>query len=520
MQRTQIFFRLLMLTLSLCWLSFTAYTQAPITPARNRVAPPAGLVYVSQHIDLRQQLSADETVYSLDGEPIPQLQTTSVTLGLLLDAEGHVATRLANTPSLNAPLQLTIYPAGGQGGQFRANLIGLDSVTGFCLLKIENLPPNYTNFATSKPPMPSALPRTVQLWGFNPKQRGSGTPGVLLIKPRLFNSTGTIKKATDDFRYSTSNPIYYLVAPTLLTPVQDCSVAVEKDGSIMGLVAYDTSGEDIHLVYPLPRIQQLSSMITAHKRIVVPHAWLGAMSGAHDPRAMVTTVPKKLTEAERGVLITQVFPDSPAELAGIRPNDMLISVSGRTLVTGADLSSALRLLPADSNVTLKVRRGNELKTFPARLAPAPATDAKQQINWMMSQMEDYEQRARQLPVNDPERAKNESKRNVYYTILSGITNAAPPETWLRLMYGVEVTALTPQLAKHLAAPGGAIIAMLNPSGKLALAGAKAGDVIVKIGEQVIADSTSLMQALSNEKADPLEILVVRQGQVLNLHIVK
>ena len=287
MQWTQKLSQLWMLTLGICCLSLIANSQAPVSSSRSRAAmpPPVGLVYVSQKIDLRQQLSTDETVYSLDGEPIPQLQTTSVTLGLLLDAEGHVATRLANTPSLNAPLQLTIYPAGGQGGQFRANLIGLDSVTGYCILKIEHLPPNYTNFATSNPPVPSLLQRPVQLWGFNPKQRGSGTPGVLLIKPRLFISTGSIKKATQDFRYSTSNPIYYLVAPALLTPVQDCSVAVEKDGSITGLVAYDTSGEDIHLVYPLPRIQQLSSMIIAHKRIVVPHAWLGAMSGAHDPHA-------------------------------------------------------------------------------------------------------------------------------------------------------------------------------------------------------------------------------------------
>ena len=508
-----------MFTVSLCWLSLMAYSQAPVPAVRNRTAPPvpSGLVYVSHKIDLRQQLSADETVYSLDGEPLPQLQTTSVTLGLLLDHDGYVVTRLANVPAQNSPFQLTIYPAGARSGQFRANLIGMDSVTGFCVLKIENLPPNYSDFATISTTASTTLQRTVQLFGFNPKQRGSGTPGVLLIKPRLFNSTGIIKKAVDDFRSSPSNPIYHLVAPAALTPVQDCSVAADKDGSIIGLVAYDTSGEEIHLVYPLPRLQQLSAMIIAHKRFVVPHAWLGATSGAYDPRALI---PKKLTTTERGVLIAAVFPDSPAEEAGIRPNDMLLSISGRSLTTGADLSSTLCLLPADSQVMLRVRRGNEFKLLPARLAPAPALDAKQQFNWMINQMEDYAQRAKQLPENDPNRAKNESKRESIKGILNGILNAAPPENWLWVVYGVEVTALSPQLAKHLSAPGGALISKLNMSGRLAQAGAKVGDVIVKIGEQVIADSGSLMQALSNEKNDPMEVMLVRQGLVVNLNIAK
>ena len=139
---------------------------------------------------------------------------------------------------------------------------------------------------------------------------------------------------------------------------------------------------------------------------------------------------------------------------------------------------------------------------------------------MINQMEDYEQRAKQLPENDPNRAKNESKRESIKGILNGILNAAPPENWLSIVYGVEVTALTSQLAKQLSAPGGVLISRLNTAGKLAQAGAKVGDVIVKIGEQVIADSGSLMQALSSEKNDPIEVMLVRQGQVVNLSIAK
>jgi S1-C subfamily serine protease len=511
--------RLALLALGLCLSWFGAKAQPPERTIRTQAALPSGLVYVSQKIDLREQLSAEETIFSLDGEPVPQLQTTSVTLGLLLDAQGHIVTRLANiAPQAPAP-QLMVYLTGGRLGQFPANFVGMDSVTGLCVLKAENLPADVLPATTKSaaPPLGAPPQRAIQLFGFNPKQRGGGTRGIAFIRPRILPTFGAIKKAVEDFRYSTSNPIYHLIAPTTLTPVQDCSVAVEKDGSVLGLVAYDTSGEEIHLVYPLNRIQQLAVMIIEHKRFVVPHAWLGATSGGHDPQALVK---KTASINERGVLIAAVFPDSPAEMAGMRPHDLLVSISGRSLFTGADLSSTLRLLPADSEVTLKVRRGNEFKLLPARLAPAPALDAKQQLDWMVRQKEEYERRAQQLPENDPNRQKNESKAKAMQNILGGITNAAPPEIWVNLMYGVEVIALTPQLAKSLAAPGGVLVSRLSSSSKCAQAGVKIGDVIVKIGEEAVADSASLKQALSQEKAEAIEFLIVRQGQSLKLNLAK
>ena len=514
MQRIHICLRLILFSfsLSLVWLTALAQDRSP------RVPLPPGLVYVSQKIDLRQQLSAEETVFSLDGEPLPKLQTTSLTLGLLLDDAGHIVTRLSNFSPQDAPPQLMVILSGSSGGQFPATFVGMDSVTGLCLLKVDRIPTAFASAATKTAILSPVAQRQIQLFGFNPRQKGTNTPGMTMLRPRIFNSVGVIKKATEDFRYSANNPIYYLTAPATLTPVQDCSVAIEKDGSVLGLVLYDTSGEETHLVYPLSRVREIATMILEHKRFVVPHAWLGATSGAYDPSAMAT--PSKLTEEERGVLIAAVFPDSPAELAGVRPRDMLVSISGRTLVTGADLSSTLRLLPACSEVTLKVRRGNEFKLLPARLAPAPATDTRQLSKYFLNQIEKYEGMARELPENDPNRDKNQSKANNIRQILNGIINPAPPEIWLRLMYGVEITSLTPQLAKAFSAPSGVLITTLTPTGKSAQAGFKVGDIIVKIGEDVIADPATYMQALSQNTGETREVLIVRAGKSLSLNLPK
>jgi S1-C subfamily serine protease len=128
--------------------------------------------------------------------------------------------------------------------------------------------------------------------------------------------------------------------------------------------------------------------------------------------------------------------------------------------------------------------------------------------------------ARELPANDPNRDKNQSKANNIKQILNGIINPAPPEIWLKLMYGVEVIALTPQLAKAFAAPGGVLISTLTPSGKAAQAGLKVGDIIVKVGEDAVADPASFMQALSQNTSDERELLIVRAGETLPLNLPK
>ena len=126
----------------------------------------------------------------------------------------------------------------------------------------------------------------------------------------------------------------------------------------------------------------------------------------------------------------------------------------------------------------------------------------------------------EFPVNDPKYTSNQSKANNIRNILSGITNSAPPDVWLRVMYGIEVTGLPPQLAKVFSAPGGVLIASLSSTSKSNQAGLKVGDVIVKIGEDAVADPASFMQALSQANSDVRELLIVRGGKSMTVNLPK
>ena len=519
------FARLLLTGISLMVLSLGALAQrtkivkadAPLSGVSEpTAAPPSGLLYVSQRIDLQQQLSADEAIYSLDGEPLPKLQTISVTLGLVIDNQGHIITRLANASPQTSSAQISVYTQQN-ARQINAKFIGMDSVTGLCLLQAEmpNLPAVKISPAALKAKEISTE-KIVRIFGFNPNQRG-GRPGVSMIRPRIHVASCSIKRALSDFRYNPGSPIYYLKTFRPLTEVQDCSLIVEEDGSVFGLVAFDVSGEGAHLVYPLNRLQRLAAMIQANRRTVIPHAWLGATGENY--KRMVKPA-NSLTPEEKGVLIAMVFPDSPAEIAGILPQDRLLSISGRNVTTGAELRDTLQLLPADSEVTLRVRRNSVLKTLQAKLVPSPAANAKEQLDWMTGRLEEYARTAESLPENDPRRTIAEKKRSTMDTIVRGIYGAAPLDVRLRVLYGIEVMPLTSQLAKYLSVEQGVLVSTVASAGKAQQAGIKAGDVILNIGEQNVSSVETFVQALNDNKDEALEIQISRRGQGLKLKMTR
>ena len=62
------------------------------------------------------------------------------------------------------------------------------------------------------------------------------------------------------------------------------------------------------------------------------------------------------------VRITQVTAGAPAELAGIKPNDIVLEVAGRAVKTGLDVTQVTSL-SAGEPVEIKVRRGQEALTL-------------------------------------------------------------------------------------------------------------------------------------------------------------
>jgi hypothetical protein len=79
------------------------------------------------------------------------------------------------------------------------------------------------------------------------------------------------------------------------------------------------------------------------------------------------------TSAE-GVLVKEVVPDSPAEKAGIRVGDILLSVNDQGLTDAASLSQIIQQLPEGSSAVIRLNRNGEEMVLVAQPVQRPETD--------------------------------------------------------------------------------------------------------------------------------------------------
>src|SRR5262249_16666492 len=157
------------------------------------------------------------------------------------------------------------------------------------------------------------LRQDIRLYGFHPNLRQNKVPVMSIDRPRRLAFPGQIAKATSDFRFNPNNPIYFLLSPKL-TPVQDCSLILEKDDSVFGIAIYDIGSGDRHLVYPISRVKSIAqAVIKSHKSLAF--GWLG-ITDVVNVGPVIPTPTYVPPPPEPGVRITAIVPDSPADLAG------------------------------------------------------------------------------------------------------------------------------------------------------------------------------------------------------------
>lgn len=101
--------------------------------------------------------------------------------------------------------------------------------------------------------------------------------------------------------------------------------------------------------------------------------WLGVAIGPV-PQAVQAQLPDG-TEKNQGLMVRRVMRGSPAEAAGIRRHDVLLSYNGEKLFSPRDLVERVRSAKPDEKVTLEVvRHGKPMKvevTLESRHASAP-----------------------------------------------------------------------------------------------------------------------------------------------------
>ena len=179
----------------------------------------------------------------------------------------------------------------------------------------------------------------------------------------------------------------------------------------------------------------------------------------------------------RGVGITQVIKDSPAEKAGLRKDDVILRVDGESITSVRKLNRLISEIAPDQTTKITFSRaGSEQEVA--------ATIAKRQT---FGNFEAWTNK-------QPRIWKWESPLGNEGDLVFALGNSR--------RIGISTTELTDQLAEYFGVTGGkgVLVTSVTADGPAARAGLKAGDVITSIdGEPV--DSTGDISRIINRKKD-------------------
>jgi serine protease Do len=200
-----------------------------------------------------------------------------------------------------------------------------------------------------------------------------------------------------------------------------------------------------------------------------------------------------------GVLVSRVRDDSPADQAGIRKGDIIVSLNSRTMKSPDELTSTIQNSKVGQNVSVAIWRNGERRSMSVRLSERPDDLGKSSSN--DDDLGDLPRRmGRQF---GPMMQWHDDGNHAFMFRSMG-----------RGRLGVRLQSLNSDLGSYFNKSDGkgAVILEVVKDTPAERAGLKAGDVITQIGDRDIDSSDDVVQALSDAPKGTVSITVLRRGQ--------
>jgi serine protease Do len=193
---------------------------------------------------------------------------------------------------------------------------------------------------------------------------------------------------------------------------------------------------------------------------------------------------------ESGVEITMVDQDAPAGRAGLKEQDVILTLNGEKIASVEQLRRMIRETPSGRVVTLGISRNGQPMTFKVQLADRKNNFAHD----LGPKVKDFHFDMPAMPLM-PEMDMPVSIVVVHSAGRSGLM----------------VENLTPQLGEFFGAKNGqgVLIRSVEKGSRADKAGFRAGDVIVKINGEAIHDASDFSHALRSRKANTASVSILR-----------
>lgn len=202
---------------------------------------------------------------------------------------------------------------------------------------------------------------------------------------------------------------------------------------------------------------------------------------------------------ERGAIVMKVVKDSPAEKAGLKENDVILSFNGRPVDSVREFERLLGDTPAGRTVALEISRGGNRQSLSATVTKR-----------------DYFGLAKNY-MADGERLRRHFDGLNWQPYIGGNFDGSfelAPFMAQRPRLGISGEPITDQLAGFFGVKEGrgVLISEVTEGSAAAKGGLKAGDVIVAVDGAKIESVSDLRNQLSKKQEGALVFKVVRNHQ--------
>src|ERR1700676_1354785 len=282
--------------------------------------------------------------------------------GVIVDPEGYIVT---NAHVVNGAEKIEVIvpprPAAGapldgglesQASSYQARIVGVTRGIDLAVIKIE---------AHSLPAL------RVGTSGSSPKQ---GEMVFAFGSPEGLRNTVTMGIVSSVARQpDPDSPLVYVQTDTPINPGNSGGPLVDADGELVGINTFilSSSGGNQGLGFAIPE----GVVASAYPQLV-------KFGHIHQPAigALVQTITPELAAALRlkrdfGVIISDISPGGPADTAGIKIQDVILSVDGVAISSLPEFAQTLYLHKTGDHAALEILRGSDRLKISVGLAERP-----------------------------------------------------------------------------------------------------------------------------------------------------
>ena len=379
---------------------------------------------------------------------MPREQTQrSLGTGFIIDPNGLVIT---NEHVVKNADKIKVKMSGQDGKEYTATVKGRDPLTDLALLQIDAKEtfPSLTLGDSDKIRVGDWVVAIGNPFGLS----HTVTQGIISAKGRIIGAG----------RYDN-----FLQTDAAINPGNSGGPLLNLEGEVVGInTAIVATGQGIGFAIPTNMVKNVIEQLETKGKVI--RGMLGVQVQVVTPE-----IAKAFGLAEpHGALVAEVQPDTPAEKAGLKREDIIIEYNGQPIKEMNELPRLVAATPPGTKSTVKVLREGKEKTFPITVTEL----AEDKLN----------KEAAEQP--------NEENR-----------------------IGLAVEDLDARMARRfdLKDTKGVVVTEVAPGSAAADAGLRRGDVILEINTKAIPDAKTFQKVLAEQtKKSFSRFLVKREGRTV------